>query len=136
VKKKLPVFSVPACRGCPSKCCHDLSMLIGAPTTKADFEDLHWQLRYDTVRIYIRNRRWYVLVEGRCMYLTENNLCRIYETRPQKCRDHNPPDCERYGEFWDVMFETPEDLEAYLKKKKQAAKRRARARAKKKRMTA
>lgn len=70
------------------------------------------------------------------MYLTENNLCRIYETRPQKCRDHNPPDCERYGEFWDVMFETPEDLEAYLKKKKQAAKRRARARSKKKRMTA
>lgn len=70
------------------------------------------------------------------MYLDENERCKIYETRPEKCRVHNPPDCERFGDFWDVMFETPEELDAYFKKKKQAAKRRANARAKKKKMTA
>jgi len=136
MKKTMPVMSISACNGCPSKCCNDLSMLIGPPTSKSDYEDLHWQLRYDTVRVYIRNRRWYILVKGRCMYLDKNDRCKIYETRPEKCRVHNPPDCERFGDFWDVMFETPEQLDAYFKKKKLAAKRRARARAKKKKMTA
>ena len=130
MKKNVPKMALSECEGCPGLCCRDLNMLIGSPRTKDEIEDLLWQIQFDTVRVYIRNRRWYLLVKGKCMYLDENNRCMIYDKRPEKCRKHMPPDCERYGKFWDVMFNTPQELEAYLKKRKQAAKRRAKARAK------
>ena len=124
-------MTVPGCRGCPAKCCHNLSIWIGAPRTKDEIEDLMWEVRFDTVKIYIRNRRWYLWIKGRCMYLDNHNMCKIYETRPQKCRNHNPPNCERYGEFWDVMINNPEELQEYLDKRKRAAKRRKKARERK-----
>jgi len=130
MRELLRTVDIDGCQDCPSKCCHNLSVWIGAPQTKAEYEDLLWELRFDTVRIYIRSKRWYLLIEGKCMYLDENLMCKIYETRPQKCRDHNPPNCERYGEFWDIMFEKPEDLQKYIDKKKAAAKRKKRAKKK------
>jgi len=120
------------CNGCPGECCQNLSIWVGAPQTKAELEDLMWEVRFDTVRIYIRNRKWYLLVKGRCMYLNKNYFCDIYSERPDKCRDHVPQNCEKYGQFWDVMINTPEELEAFMKKRKQAAKRRKTARDKKK----
>ena len=102
------------CSRCPSLCCKNLSMMICRPETRAEVEDLKWQLRFDTVRVYIRNRRWYQLIEGRCMYLGEDGRCTDYDNRPDKCRRHNPPDCEFFGKFYDVMISTPDDLERYL----------------------
>lgn len=102
------------CERCPALCCKDLSIRILRPRTKQEIEDLKWQLRFDTVRIYIRGRRWYQLIKGRCMYLDENDRCKIYDERPDMCRNHNPPDCEFFGTFYDVMLESPADLEAYL----------------------
>ena len=125
-------MTVSACDGCPALCCRDLNIGIAAPRTKDEIDDLLWQIQFVTVRIYIRNRRWYLLVEGDCMYLDKHNRCVIYDNRPEKCRKHLPPECERYGDFWDIMFNTPQELEAYLKKRKLAAKRRATARRKKK----
>lgn len=113
------------CRGCPAVCCNNLAMGIGKPENKKEVEDLKWQLQFDTVRVYIRKRRWYQLVEGRCIHLGEDNFCTIYQKRPQKCRLHNPPNCERYGKYYDVMFKSPADLEGYLmrRKKKKAKKK-------------
>jgi Fe-S-cluster containining protein len=105
-------------------------MGIAAPRTRDEIDDLLWQIQFVTVRIYIRNRRWYMLIKGDCMYLDKDNRCTIYETRPDKCRNHRPPECEKYGDFWDIMFSTPQELEEYLKKRKRAARRRAKARAK------
>lgn len=130
MKKNLPKMALSECEGCPGLCCRDLNMWIGSPKTKDEIDDLLWQVQFDTVRVYIRNRKWYQLVKGDCMYLDKNNRCMIYDNRPDKCREHLPPECERYGEFWDVMFNTPQELEAYLKKRERAAKRRAKARAK------
>lgn len=106
------------CSGCPAICCTNLSMPIDKPRTKSDREDLKWHLHYDTVRVYIRNRRWYLLVEGRCMYLDENNMCTIYSRRPEKCRKHNPPNCEYYSTYFDVMLATPEELDEYFRNEK------------------
>jgi Fe-S-cluster containining protein len=131
-KKDIPLMTLSQCRGCPAKCCRNLSIWIGAPRTKAEIEDLMWEVRFDTVKIYIRNRRWYLWIKGTCMYLDENNMCKIYETRPDKCREHNPPNCERYGQFWDVMINNPEELQEYLDKRKRAAKRRKKVRERKK----
>ena len=111
------------CSQCPSLCCKNLSMMIYRPENRSEVEDLKWQLRFDTVRIYIRSHRWYLLIEGRCMYLGEDGRCLEYDGRPDKCRRHNPPDCEFFGKFYDVMIETPEELEEYLDSKKKKKKR-------------
>lgn len=102
------------CSQCDSLCCKNLSMMIYRPENRAEVEDLKWQLRFDTVRIYIRNHRWYQLIEGKCMYLGEDGRCTEYKDRPNRCRRHNPPDCEFFGVFYDVMISTPEELEEYL----------------------
>ena len=102
------------CGRCPALCCKNLSIRILRPRTKAEIEDLKWQLHFDTVRVYIRNNRWYELVEGRCMYLTEDNRCEVYPDRPDVCRRHNPPECEFFGKYYDIMIETPDQLEAHL----------------------
>ncbi|MGD9401716.1 MAG: YkgJ family cysteine cluster protein [bacterium] len=113
------------CSQCPSLCCKNLSMMIYRPENRSEVEDLKWQLRFDTVSVYIRSHRWYLLIEGRCMYLADDGRCLEYDGRPDKCRRHNPPDCEFFGEFYDVMIETPEELEDYLNKKKKRKKKRA-----------
>jgi Fe-S-cluster containining protein len=110
----LPKTSRKECNKCPALCCRNLSIWIGKPANREEIDDLKWQLHFDTVRVYIRNNRWYQLVEGKCIYLDEHNRCRIYETRPDRCRRHNPPNCEFFGDFFDVMFTTPEDLENYF----------------------
>jgi Fe-S-cluster containining protein len=116
-KEKLDKNDKDVCIKCPSICCHDLTYTISRPRTRADIEELKWDLQYDTVKVFIRNRRWYELIKGRCMYLTESNLCSRYEDRPDKCRNHMPPACEQFGEYYDVLISTPEELEDYLIKK-------------------
>jgi hypothetical protein len=111
------------CSQCPSLCCKNLSMMIYRPGNRAEVEDLKWQLRFDTVKVYIRNHRWYQLIEGRCMYLGEDGRCLEYRGRPNKCRRHNPPDCEFFGVFYDVMISTPDELEDYLDSRRRRKKR-------------
>ena len=110
---------------CDAFCCKNLAMRIGRPENKQEVEDLKWQLHFDTVKVYIHHHRWYQWIEGKCMYLSEEHRCTIYDQRPDKCKTHNPPDCEHFGKFYDVMISTPDELEKYLqaKKKKQKKKR-------------
>jgi Fe-S-cluster containining protein len=102
------------CSECPALCCKNLSMRIGKPANRSEVEDLKWQLHFDTVSVYIRNNRWYQLVEGRCMYLSDDDRCTIYPQRPDMCRRHNPPECEFFGDFYDIIIKTPEELEGHL----------------------
>ena len=106
------------CKECPAICCKNLALTIGRPENRQELEDLKWQLHFDTVKVFISNRRWHQLIEGKCMYLSEDNKCIIYDRRPDKCRKHNPPNCEFFGKFYDIMLSTPEELEDYWKSKK------------------
>jgi len=114
------------CQDCKSICCTDFAMMIPRPRTKSDIEEVKWYLHYDTVSVCIRNQRWYLTVKGRCIYLDEHHMCTIYDRRPDKCRNHKPPECERYGAWYHVIFHTPEDLVAFLEKEKRRKKKRAR----------
>lgn len=114
-----------SCAGCSAICCRNLAVEITMPRTRSEIDALKWQLHFDTVKVFIRSRRWHQLVEGACRYLTKDNLCSIYERRPDVCREHNPPDCERHGKFYDVMISDPDELEAYFKRIKLRRKRRA-----------
>lgn len=113
-----------SCDECTAICCKNLAMEIGKPTDKKEVEDLKWQLQFDTVQVYIKSNRWYQLVEGRCIHLSEDERCNIYEKRPLKCRRHNPPNCELYDKFYDVMLSTPDDLDNYISEKKKAKRKR------------
>ncbi|MDP6107404.1 MAG: YkgJ family cysteine cluster protein [Candidatus Brocadiia bacterium] len=123
-KKRTKIVTKAECGDCPSLCCHGFVMPIDRPRTKSEVEELKWHIQYDTVSCFIRNTRWHVLVEGKCQYLGKENLCVCYSTRPDRCRQHNPPDCERYGSFFDVMLQTPEELDAHLGKERARARRR------------
>ncbi len=114
------------CEGCPGLCCSDLEESITKPRTIDDWDNLKWELHFSNTKAFIRNRRWYKLTLGTCIYLDENKRCTIYERRPQVCRDHNPPGCEFYGSIYDTIFETPEQLDAYIKKEKRKRKNKKR----------
>ncbi len=114
-----------ACRACPALCCQNLAISVLKPRTKAEIEEFRWQLYFDTVRVFITNLRWNLLVEGRCIYLDRNDLCKIYEDRPDKCRRHTAADCERFGPYYDVLISTPEELDAYFAKEKRRKARRS-----------
>ena len=106
------------CLKCSAPCCRDLVMVITKPKSKSDMKTLEWYLHYDTAAIFIRNHRWYLQVQGKCIYLGPDNLCAIYERRPAICRRHNPPDCQRYGDYYDVLLSTPEELRDHVNKGK------------------
>ncbi len=102
------------CHDCGAKCCHDLVMPIEKPKTADDIFELKWELQYHTVAVFVRSYRWYRIIRGPCQYLDSHDRCTIYERRPSRCRAMKPPECEHFGKFWDVIIETPEDLDAHL----------------------
>jgi len=111
------------CQDCKSVCCTDFAMIIHRPYNKHDIDEVKWYLHYDTVSVAIRHHRWFVVVKGRCIYLDGHHMCTIYDRRPDKCRNHQPPECERYGKWYDRIFHTPDDLEAFLAGKKRTRKK-------------
>lgn len=126
--KRSRAVSNPSCQGCPSLCCRDLVLPIDKPKTPDDVEELKWHVQYDTVSVFVRTHRWYLLIEGRCQYLSGDSLCRIYDRRPARCRRHNPPGCERFADFYDVLIESPEELEEYLGRERSRTRKRRAAR--------
>ncbi len=102
------------CKACSAPCCRNLAMMITKPRTRTDINELKWYLHFDTVDIFIRNHKWYLMIKGKCIYLNRNKLCKIYARRPQMCRRHQPPDCERFGKWYDILISTPDKLESYL----------------------
>ena len=105
------------CDGCPAICCHDLAMMIEKPKTFGDIDTVSWYLHFDTVSIFIRSKKWYLLIKGKCIYLSDDYKCTIYQDRPDRCRRHHPDECERHGHYHDVVISTPDELLDYLGKK-------------------
>ncbi|MCP4652473.1 MAG: hypothetical protein GY858_03700 [Candidatus Omnitrophica bacterium] len=102
------------CKGCKAVCCHDLAMHIGRPHTHGDVDLMCWYLHYDTVDIFIRHHRWYLLIKGKCIYLDKNYCCTIYKKRDERCRRHDSDSCEKNEPYYDILIRTPEELKKYL----------------------
>jgi Fe-S-cluster containining protein len=102
------------CEHCTAKCCRYFALPIEEPTGWKDFEFIRWYLLHDRATVFIEDDVWYLLVHTRCKHLRDDNLCGIYETRPQICRDYSTKRCE-YEDDWvyDHYFETPEQIEEY-----------------------
>jgi Fe-S-cluster containining protein len=71
-------------------------------------------LLHERASVFTDDGSWYLLVHNVCKHLREDQLCDIYETRPQICRDYTTANCE-YDDEWvyDHYWETPEQIEEY-----------------------
>ncbi|HZL84547.1 MAG TPA: YkgJ family cysteine cluster protein [Candidatus Krumholzibacteria bacterium] len=105
----------PNCARCTALCCQYVSTEIDIPTTRRDVDNVRWYLMHPGVRVYVEDTgRWFIQFMSRCQNLGDDNLCRIYETRPQICRDLQPTSCEFALGSGDLhYFTTPEEFERW-----------------------
>lgn len=103
------------CDHCSAKCCKYFALPIDKPSDLKDFEFVRWFLLHDRATIFTEEGVWYILVHTVCKHLQPNNLCGIYDTRPQICRDYTTDDCE-YDDGWvyEQYFETAEQIAEYM----------------------
>nr|WP_296456443.1 YkgJ family cysteine cluster protein [Rubinisphaera sp.] len=118
------------CDHCTAKCCRYFALPIDTPDSREELENLRWYLLHDNVSIFVDEETWYLMVHTTCKKLRDDNLCGIYETRPQICRDYSTDNCEYDGDgCYDQLFETAEQMgeytEARFPKKKKRSRRAA-----------
>jgi Fe-S-cluster containining protein len=103
------------CEHCTAKCCKYFALPMDTPETFEEFEFIRWFLLHDRAAVFTEEGTWYLLVYTQCKHLRNDNLCGIYETRPQICRDYTTDKCE-YEDDWvyDHYFETPEQVQEYM----------------------
>ncbi len=114
IKQNVKEDNGDVCMTCDAPCCRDITMLITKPKTKTDINELMQYLHFDTAKVFIRSSKWYLMFDGKCIYLSRKNMCKKYTKRPARCRRHNPPGCERFADYYDVLISTPEEFEDYL----------------------
>jgi hypothetical protein len=103
-----------------SKCCTYITQAIDAPRSKADFEQLLWQVSHDRVEIYKDRSGWFLLIQGRCEHLMPGGTCGIYAQRPQICRDYDSSWCELDSpaeENFSLHFRDYAELLAYCRQR-------------------
>ncbi|MCB1189311.1 MAG: YkgJ family cysteine cluster protein [Leptospiraceae bacterium] len=105
-----------ACTGC----CRYVSIQINPPKKKADIDHYTFYLLHKNVQIYIDNdNEWNLLFITPCTQLDgETGFCKIYSTRPRICKDYSPESCSRVGKDHKHLFQTPNSMLRYLKKRK------------------
>jgi Fe-S-cluster containining protein len=102
------------CDYCTAKCCKYFALPIDTPTERQDYDFIRWFLLHEHATVFTEDGTWYILVHTTCKHLRADNLCGIYETRPQICRDYTTDNCE-YDDDWvyDQYFETAEQVAEY-----------------------
>jgi Fe-S-cluster containining protein len=112
-RKEVPKDKV-LCEYCPAKCCRYFALPLDAPEDFEDFEFMRWFLLHERAAVFREGKTWYLLVHNVCRHLRDDNLCGIYDTRPQVCRDYSTNDCE-YEDDWTYEFylERPEQVAEY-----------------------
>jgi Fe-S-cluster containining protein len=102
------------CNHCSGKCCRYFSLPIETPTGWDDYDAIRWYLAHGQTLVYLEKGTWFLVVMTRCKYLSKDDRCRIYYSRPKICQDYTTAECE-YDEDWvfEKVFETPEQLWEY-----------------------
>ncbi len=112
--KKSEVPPERLCEFCDAKCCRYFALPIDKPSTFEEFDYVRWYLLHEGASVFVENGDWFLLVHSPCKELGPDNRCRIYETRPQICREYSTERCEYDDLFlFEQYFETPEQVEEY-----------------------
>lgn len=107
------------CEHCPAACCRHIALPLDKPVGKRDYDDIRWYIMHENVSIFVEEGDWYVQFQTRCRNLGADNLCRIYETRPDICREYEPGSCDYAGSSYtyDHLFTHPKQVEEYYYEK-------------------
>ncbi len=102
------------CRDCTAECCKHVSIQIDEPTTRDDFQAIADYVHYTGVSVYEDHEGdWLVEFKTRCCQL-DGNRCRAFkrDKQPMTCREYTVGSCvmNAPGEYWRVMFDTPDDV--------------------------
>ncbi len=106
------------CNECESDCCRYVAVEIDEPETPEDFDEIRWFLAHKDVRVYKdTDGDWLIEFKTPCNMLDENHRCKIYDQRPAICQGHGMDECihNGEGEVEEILFETVEDVERYMK---------------------
>ena len=107
------------CDHCTAKCCRYFALQIDAPKSREEYDYIRWYLLHERASIFVDDGTWHLLVHTPCRRLQANNLCGIYHSRPQICRDYTTDECEYDGDGqYDMLFECADQIaefaEAFL----------------------
>ena len=108
------------CDECNAKCCRYVAVEMDEPDCLDDWDQIKWMLMHENIRVYLDNEGdWVAEFITKCKNLDKNNKCKIYDSRPDLCKEHEMESCVMNGEgkVEVLLFESPEDVDNYLKKK-------------------
>lgn len=103
------------CEHCAAACCRYIALPIDKPKSGRDYDDIRWYLMHEGVTVFVEEGDWYVQFQTRCKNLGADNLCTIYETRPEICREYEPGECDYSGGTYgyDHLFTHPKQIENF-----------------------
>ena len=109
-----------SCKTCVSKCCRYLALEVDAPKSKSDFDNIRWFLAHRGISVFVDKKKWYMEVKNKCKYLAKNNMCNIYDKRPDICKKHSNHECENISENFlhDFTFNNMEEFDKFLRNKR------------------
>jgi uncharacterized protein len=95
-------------------CCSYIAVDIEDPSTLRGATNILWYLYHEGVGVYTDGEEWMVTFDTRCRHLLDDNRCRIYETRPQICREFDETGCEVNADELGTTFATAPSFLAWL----------------------
>lgn len=106
------------CFECNQECCKSVIIEMDKPETREDWEDIKWQVAHKNVQVILDNEdAWCIEFLTECDEMDENGRCKIYDKRPDMCRNHSSQRCAVNGEgsYYEVILKSIKDVEDYLK---------------------
>ncbi|MHC5142263.1 MAG: YkgJ family cysteine cluster protein [Planctomycetota bacterium] len=116
-KKKISKMTT-ECQKCHGKCCRYFAQPIETPEDWDDFDDIRWYLCHEHVSVFVEDGDWYLNVENKCRYLSEEDYrCQNYELRPHICRKYDTDGCDLTGDDYgyELHFLDDKSMEEYMK---------------------
>jgi len=113
-KKKKKVL----CDKCTGLCCQYFAFPIETPEDREDYDDVRWYLCHEGVSVFVEDGDWYINIDNRCRYLSEEDYhCRIYSRRPRICRQYTVKDCDYVpGEYdYELHFTDDKQMAEYIR---------------------
>lgn len=121
-RRSLPIVASAPAAGDPQQvpclscglCCSYIAVDIDDPTTLRGATTILWYLYHEGVSVYTDGVDWMVAFDTRCRHLQDDNRCRIYETRPQICREFDETNCEVNADDLGTTFVTVPEFLTWL----------------------
>lgn len=107
------------CKGCPGSCCKYIVIELDTPRSKKDFEEIRWFVTHKNVLVYVEeDGTWNVEFTTPCEFLGKNNLCTIYEKRPEICKKYDHEECTFHNKHIEKhLFRTLGEIDKFIKKR-------------------